>query len=277
MSYTTFHYNARWWIKYGDRLLGGYSANDLRTYVFPIYTPAGTLVVQEAPPDHPHHQGLWIGLEVNGHDIWNAGSRGLPRCRQEAVPALASLKPETSTDGARFAHQVNWLTADGNVLLYETRTVSLRASQSLTIVEWTSTFSHPTQTVCLGQTKESGIGLRVPPHWETVHGGQIRNAWGDSGEAGVFDTDSPWINIEGRATGDGVAGLLFAPAPGSESCPWFTRDYGVHVYNPARHRSIDLEPNQQLTWAVQLIAYDGHRTVEELNHIVLYARVSRAL
>lgn len=268
MTYTAFYDNARWWAKTGDRLLGGYSANELRAYVFPLYSPAGMLVLQEAPPDHPHHQGLWVGLEVNGHDLWNAGSHGRPRHRQETLPALRQLQPVIEADGVYFAHEVRWVTADGDDLLHEARTVVFRAGEMATVVTWESTFSHPTQVVCLGQTKEAGIGLRVPPHWEAVHGGQVRNARGDTGEAGTFDTQSPWINIEGRAVGEGMAGLVFAPLPESEPCPWFTRGYGVQVYNPARHRAIELAPGQALTWSAQLIAYDGHRSVEELKRIM---------
>lgn len=272
MSYTTFYYNARWWVRWGDRLLGGYSANGLRSYVFPLYSPAGILVLQESPPDHPHHQGVWVGLEINGHDLWNAGSRGLPGHRQEAAPALPQLQPDIGADGVRFAHEVHWRTEDGGELLRERRTVRFWAGETYTAVEWASTFYRPTEGVHLGQTKEAGIGLRVPPHWETVHGGQIRNAWGDTGEAGAFNKPSPWINIEGRAAGNEVAGLLFAPLPESEPCSWFTRDYGVHVYNPARHRAIELVPSQSLTWTVQVIAYDGHRSLNDLEQIVAQAR-----
>ncbi|HXF63415.1 MAG TPA: DUF6807 family protein [Caldilineaceae bacterium] len=278
MSYTTFYYNARWWVRWGDRLLGGYSANGLRSYVFPLYSPAGMLVLQEAPPDHPHHQGVWVGLEINGYDLWNAGSRRLPGHRQEAAPALPQLQPDIGADGVRFAHEVHWRTEGGDELLRERRTVVFRAGGApgamVTVVEWASTFYHPTQAVHLGQTKEAGVGLRVPPHWETVHGGRIRNAWGDTGEAGAFDKLSPWLNIEGRAAGDAVAGLLFAPLPKSEPCPWFTRDYGVHVYNPARHRAIELAPNEPLTWAVQVIAYDGRRSVDELERLVAQAQMA---
>lgn len=268
LTYTAFYDNARWWTKYGDRLLGGYSANPLRAYVFPLYSPAGMLVLQEAPPDHPHHQGLWVGLEVNGYDLWNAGSHGRPGHRQQSIPTLQQLQPVLSADGVRFAHDVRWLTVDGDELLHEARTVAFCAGETATVVTWQSTFSHPTQMVRLGQTKEAGIGLRVPPHWEAVHGGRIRNAWGDTGEAGTFDKQSPWINVEGRAVGEGVAGLVFAPLPGSEPCPWFTRGYGVQVYNPARRRAVELAPGHALTWSAQLIAYDGHCTVEELNLMV---------
>jgi hypothetical protein len=268
MGYNVHYYNARWWVSEGTRLLGGYSANELRSYVFPLYTPQGLLAIQEAPPDHPHHQGIWAGLGIDGHDLWNAGSGKVPRHRQTMVPALATLQPQCSPSGVEFNHQVKWETVDGELLLYEDRRVRYRAHPQCTQVEWSSTFSHPTKTTHLEQTKEAGIGLRVPPHWETLFGGQIRNALGDVGEAACFDKLSSWLNIEGRALGNELAGLVFMPTSQADAVPWFTRDYGCHVYNPARHVPIQLQATESLTWSVQLLAYDGARTIAEVDELV---------
>ena len=46
MPWDTFYYNRRWWITRDRSLVGGYSANRLRPYVFPLYTPEGMLVLQ---------------------------------------------------------------------------------------------------------------------------------------------------------------------------------------------------------------------------------------
>lgn len=263
-----FHDNARSWVTHGTRLLGALAVNELRSYVFPLYTPQGALVLQEAPPDHPHHQGLWIGLEVDGHDLWNAGSRGLPRHRQECAPALAQLTPVVTERGLRAEQQVRWVTAGGLELLREERHIEFSADDDATRVTWQSTFGHDAKHTLIGQTKEAGIGIRVPPHWETPLGGEIRNAHGQVGEAASFDQPSPWINVEGRVVGDHWAGVVLAPLPGSEPCPWFVRDYGIQLYNPSRHRAIVLAPGERVTWAVQVLAYDGRRSVREIDEMV---------
>lgn len=266
MAYEVVHYNARLWVKYQERLLGGYNTNELRSYVFPLYTPNGVLVLQEAPPDHPHHQGILVGLEVDGHDLWNAGSRNLPRHRQEALTPLAEMATACSETGVQISHHVRWVTVDGQELLLEQRRVTFSAQEQFTCIHWHSTFSHPGKATHLGQTKESGIGVRVPPHWETLFGGQIRNANGARGERGCFDQMSPWLNVEGGAGGDEIAGVVLLPE--TESCPWFTRDYGLHLYNPARHHPFDLQPNEEVAWAMSVFAYDGRRTVEEIKAMV---------
>jgi hypothetical protein len=265
MTYHIRHYNARLWIMADGRLLAGYAANELRSYLFPLYTPTGALVLQEAPPDHPHHQGLWCGLEVDGHDLWNAGSFGKPRHRQVMQPALNHIAPQITAEEVQLVHSVCWQTVDGLELLQETRRIAVRATPEYTHVQWRSTFYHPDKTTHLGQTKESGIAIRIPPHWEGVWGGRIRNAQGAVGEVATFDQPSAWVNVEGRVASEVMAGVVLAPAADSEQCPWFTRDYGCQVYNPARHRPITLAPGQSMSWAVHVLAYDGARTVAQID------------
>lgn len=266
MPYTTRFYNSRWWVLADDRLLGGYNAGELRSYVFPLYTPAGVLVIQEAPPDHPHHQGVWAGLEIDGHDLWNAGSFGKARHRQMNPSRLADLTPTFADDGVTFRHETAWETADGAPLLYEERRVRLSAGEDCTRVDWRSTFRAPDRPVTLGQTKEAGLALRVPPHWETPFGGVIRNAAGATGEAACFDSDSPWLAIEGSAGNGQAAGVVLIPR--SQPCPWFTRDYGCHVYNPLRHQSVSLHPGKTFRLALTVLAYDGSRSVQEIDRLV---------
>lgn len=266
MSTEIVDYNARRWVSVGGRLIGGYNSNDLRSYVFPLYTPAGVLVLQEAPTDHPHHQGIFAGAELDGRDLWNAGSFGLPRHRQELVGKLADIDATVGEGGVAFAHEVRWTTLEGSELLRERRTVVLRAAAGATVVEWRSVFGHPEKATRFGQTKELGLGVRVPPHFETRFSGLIRDGDDRRGEAGCFDRSSPWLSVEGPAGGGARAGVVLVPT--SEPCPWFTRDYGVHIYNPARHRPTDLRPGEELTWSFRVIAYDGARTVADIGRLV---------
>lgn len=275
MPYDSRYYNSRWWAQSGGKLLGGYNAVELRSYVFPLYTPSGVLVIQETPPDHPHHQGIWAGLEIDGHDLWNAGSFGKARHRQTNPSRLADLAPTIADDGVTFRHETLWETADGAPLLHEERSVRLAAGGNCTRVEWRSTFRAGDRPVTLGQTKEAGLALRVPPHWETPFGGVIRNAAGATGEAACFDSDSPWLGIEGSAGNGQRAGVVLVPR--SRPCPWFTRDYGCHVYNPLRHAPVHLQPGETFHLALTVLAYDGSRTVAEIDGLVQESEERSAL
>lgn len=266
MSYDVVHYNSRLWVQRDGKLVGGYNANELRPHVFPLYTPGGTLVIQESPPDHPHHQGVWVGLEVDGHDIWNAGSFKVPRNRQELTVPLAEITISTDDDSAMLSHAVRWTSVDGTELLNEQRTVRFSATDQATILDWQSVFSHRDKASRIGQTKESGLALRVPPHWETRFGGRIRNAAGAVGEPGCFDQLSPWLNVEGDAGEGRTAGVVLIPT--TAPCPWFTRDYGIHIYNLARHGAIDLVAGQELVWSTRFLAYDGARSIAGIDAMV---------
>lgn len=266
--YETLSYNDRVWVRRGEHLLGAYSGNPLRSYVFPLYTPRGALVLQESPPDHLHHQGLFAGLNVDGNDIWNAGSGDVPRHRQIAVPTIREIAPKIVAGGVLIEHDVHWTTVDDEEVLLEQRKVTIGEFEDATYVIWRSSFRPTSRPVELRQTKEAGIGVRVPPHWETVFGGQIRNAEGRIGEAECFDRESAWLNVQGPVYNGSSAGVAFAPAPGSETCPWFARDYGLHVYNPLRHHPISLAVGETCSWEVRLIAYDGTRTIEAIDNIM---------
>lgn len=266
--YEARHYNGRWWVVYRGQLLGAYSANRLRAYVFPLYTPAGVLVLQESPVDHPHHQGIWVGLNIDGYDLWNAGSGEVPRHRQESLTTFRDAAPSLTSTSALFAHRIRWASADGEELVLEDRVVQFSGGDEYTLVRWRSEFSHPTRPVSIEQTKEAGIGVRVPPHWETIFGGRIRDATGAEGETACFDSNSPWLNVEGPAGHGATAGVVLLPAPQSEHCPWFTRDYGVHTYNPARHHPIALGPGERLVWEAYLLTYDGARSIDQVHALV---------
>ena len=109
-------------------------------------------------------------------------------------------------------------------------------------------FSHPTQVVHLGQTKESGIGVRVPAAFNPG-----KRLWGSNSQCTrrywakqlALDKEAPWLNIEGRALGNAAAGLVFLTCVTEEVGPGLHDDYGCHVYNPARHAAIHLEPGHR--------------------------------
>lgn len=265
MNYHTTYRNSRWWIFRAGRLLGGVSAAALRPYVFPLYTPKGTLVLQEAPPDHPHHQGIVAGLNIQGHDLWNAGSFGAPRHVIESFVPLSEQKPELTDAGVALEWAMRWRLESGDELIKETRRVEFSSGENVTLLRWTSRFEAGSSAVELAQTKEAGIGVRVPPHWETALGGSILNSEGRRGEKDCFDRVAPWLAV---LSGFGPkAGVAIVPEAGDD-CPWFTRDYGLHVYNPLRHRSILLQPGQPLVWRLSVLAFDGHPGVHEISRMV---------
>jgi hypothetical protein len=259
----------RHWVYYNGQSRGAYTLGYHRSHVWPLYTPQGVCVIQEYPPDHIHHQGLMVGQdEVNGHNFWAAGHPHHPATRQLSEHLATGVEGE-----AAVVRQTNvWTGAGGEQVFREERTVTFRPTLTGTLVDIVSTRIAAYGPVHFGKTKEAGIGMRYNPEMEGGLGGRIESSNGAIGEAGTFDTAADWIAVCGTVSGRD-AGIAIMPYPDGERCPWFTRDYGITLYNPSRHRVIALEEGGQYTLGVRFVAYDGKTDPDRLH--ALYAALKQ--
>ena len=259
----SFDRRARRWVKRDGALAGAVNFGDLRPYVFPLYTPLGRLVIQESPVDHPHHQGLTVGANLNGWDVWNAGSFGIPRSRQ--APVEEECRCQTDATGARFQLTLDWQTPEGEKLLREERAITFSMANYGTLVDVRTRLIARYGEVQFAHTKEAGLAMRVPPEWETAHGGIILDATGRTGESQIFDQLAAWVDVSGEGPRGIFAGITLMPHRDCPLVPWMVRDYGLHVYNPWRHRKIHLAPSDAYELGVRYIAHDGRASRDEIN------------
>lgn len=150
----------------------------------------------------------------------------------------------------------------------EERVITFRPTPAETFVDIVSTRIAAFGPVHFGRTKEAGIGMRYNPEMEAALGGRIESSTGGIGEAQTFDQDADWIAVSGTVGGHD-AGIAIMPYPDGERCPWFTRDYGITLYNPSRHREIRLAHAERYTLRVRFVAFDGRPDAARLN--ALYA------
>lgn len=258
----SFDRPARQWVWRDGRLVGAVNVGELRAYVFPLYTPRGRLVIQESPVDHPHHQGLTVGAQLNGWDMWNAGSFGIPRSRQVVVSAESHATADAT--GARFLLTLDWTTAGGVKMLREKRTIGFSAAAYGHVVDVRTTMIAAYGDLHFAQTKEAGLSLRVPPEWETANGGILLDARGRVGESQIFDQLAEWIDVSGEGPVGVWAGITMMPHRDSPAVPWMVRDYGLQNYDPWRHQRISLAAGEMLTLGVRYIAHDGRGTVGDI-------------
>ena len=258
----SFDRRARQWVKREGRLVGAVNIGELRAYVFPLYTPLGRLVIQESPVDHPHHQGLTVGANLNGWDVWNAGSFGIPRSRQ--VPVEEECHSRADEGGARFHLTLGWTSAAGEKLLREERSIAFSSARYGNIVDMRSRLIACYGDVRFAQTKEAGLAMRIPAEWETAHGGIILDAAGRMGERDIFDQIAAWIDVSGEGPRGILAGITLMPHKDCPSVPWMVRDYGLHVYNPWRHRQITVARGESYELGVRYVAHDGRATLDEI-------------
>lgn len=253
----------RVWINRGGKLIGAMSFGELRPYVFPLYSPNGRLVLQESPVDHPHHQGLSVGTNLNGRDMWNAGSFGLPRCRQELLSDDSTVQVDGSE--VRFNLVVDWKKEDGEELAREERTVRFSARDYGNIVDVRVRFIASYGKIDFKKTKEAGLSMRVPPEWIGINGGVVLDSKGNKGEAAIFDHNSPWVDVSGEGPRGIFAGITLMPHKDSPQVPWMVRDYGLHNYSPWRHEAITVPENGIYELGARYIAHDERLTADEIN------------
>lgn len=255
------------------RCLGGFGSGFYRSWVFPLYTPAGLTVIQEFPHDHPFHNGFFVGqspVVVDGRqgNFWFAPpATGANTSKLDHLGRVdAPQTPQTTIEAekVRFRSDNVWRDEAERPMLDEIREVCFHADEEATICEMTSVKRASYGDIELPQTKFGSIGLRVEPRLLPATGGEIIADGGRRGDAGaVSGTDSDFVAYEhtGRNGRYGVLMTIIAPQARG---PWFVRDYGMCMFDPTWARSIVVPQGESWTIGLRVAAYDGPLTAERI-------------
>src|SRR5688572_28189472 len=114
-------------IKQGDKILAKYQLQpdknsslsvESACYFHPLKTPAGITVTEVAPPDHPHHRGVFLGFvemrsDVAEGDFWGWGEHA-PKDGRRIVNREIRKLPDGSANGFIAINQ--WLAGDTVVI-----------------------------------------------------------------------------------------------------------------------------------------------------------------
>jgi hypothetical protein len=256
----------------GERMVAAYTIGEWRPYVYPLLTPAGIAVTDEAPADHHYHQSLWISHHnVNGHTFWINGEHA---GKVAGRPPQQSVEPLPDGEAAIFRHDLVWQDPQGNPLLHERRVTAITPTPAATLVDVLSERYPAAGRVTFGATKEAGFGIRIHDSLNQDAGGTLVNDRGQQGEAETFDKDADWIDYWGQP-GDYAAGLALFPHPGNPHHPWFTRAYGIVLANHHRTKPQTLDPDETLRLSWRVAAHDG--STEAAGVPALYRRYLAAL
>lgn len=251
--YEIVEHCGRRWVHHERRPLGALSKGWLRGYVFPLLTPGGVNILDECPPDHPHHQGIMVGQDlVNGLNFWAAGFRGFPQNGQHEFACSA----ECSDSGVIFETQFLWRTATHQAVLRERRVTRFASVEDFTMVDVETTWFADFGDLYFGVTKEGGLGMRVSWPLLPLMGGGTSSSGSGVGEAHVFDSLAEWIEVRGPVAGREACAIMM-PHPSQAQIPWFSRDYGLHLYSPRRHEPLRLSAGTSTTLRVGFAAADA--------------------
>jgi hypothetical protein len=129
-------------------------------YFHPLKTPAGVTVTDVAPPDHPHHRGVFLGwVEMHGKidaDFWGWGEHASTKDRRIVHREL--LKAVTGK-GCAFEARNEWMAAD-EVVIDEYLRADARNILGATVLDVQYTLT-PKFDITLSRWAFSGFCVRV--------------------------------------------------------------------------------------------------------------------
>lgn len=257
----------------GRRVLG-LTQGEFRSYVFPLFTPAGHLVTSEAPADHPHHQSLWLGADhVHAlvpasegqteeytynfylNDVFQGRS---PGCIVERACTFA-----TDADGAAVIRQeldwqgpAEWAAPTGRQILRESRVMLIVQTGEATALRIRSTLRPGLWPARLGPTRHAYFNARVSESMQMQAGGRALN---ERGEA-VGSTQTPvaaWIDYVGPVGAGREAGVALMPLTDQDQGWWFVSDWGVMTWGAFRRSARSIDAEKAMTLEACVIAHDG--------------------
>ena len=249
---------------FGGELVTKYvtAATAAKPYFWPLNAPGAVPVTRAWPmmkgaagetTDHVHQKSAWFchgdvipeGVElktkssdkrVHGVDFWSeTAGHGKMVCVEVGEPKILS-KTEV-----RVPTKNEWRTADGDKILDETRTITVRKLDKGYLVELAIDLNASVCPITFGDTKEGAMGVRVPDATalsSKAGEGTITSSDGKTASAGAKDNlpiwgvAADWHDYTGKV-GDKTAGIaVFDDAGNKLRSVWHTRAYGLMAANP---------------------------------------------
>jgi hypothetical protein len=197
----------------------------------PIYTPAGGLVTEYRPADHPWHTGLYFGwVFANGANLWG-GPWYLPeKDRYELIEGTHGVQRhdrftliDQENGGVVAEERLSWLDAEDGVMAAETRSYRVRkVSDPLAyhwdVRTWIEPVGGPLRLGASRKSHYSGFELRTGPPFA---GDRHLSSEGAEGHESIMKQRARWVSAAGAAGGAVV--MMDHPDNPRHPVTWFTR------------------------------------------------------
>jgi hypothetical protein len=278
-----------------------------KPFLWPVAAPGGTPVTRAWPvvktagtdetTDHIHQKSVWFchgdvipeGLPIKtpsavkgdkGVDFWSEAKDKDGRKRHGTI-RCTKVEVQQPKDGAVAVVTWNvWLTADGEKILDEKRTITFTETPQGRLFTFTCELTANDYPVVFGDTKEGAFGVRVHDDLRTVAkaGGTVTPAGGEPAKAGAKDNlplwgkVADWNDYSGTVGGKAVGLAVFAHPGNPTKSAWHTRAYGLMAANPfGRDHSgfpsqkgktdlVRIEKGKSLTYRFGVYAHTGDVT-----------------
>jgi hypothetical protein len=236
-------------------------------YLHPVFSPAGTLVTGDYPPDHFHHHGIWfawVKTEYEGRtpDFWNVQDK-LGRLDFKGVEAVWS-GPVHGGLQARF-HSIDILAPTPKPVvddLWEVRIYAVgQGPRPYHVFDLIST-QHiiGRSTLKLPEYRYGGIGIRGHEQWiGTGDKTRFLTSTGERDRIKAHESRAVWCHMGGLVDGK-LTGIATLSHPANFRSPEPMRvNPKIPFLNFAPSQAGDWEmvPGRSYVWRYRFIVHDG--------------------
>ena len=210
-----------------------------KPYFHPLATPAGTLLTDLRPADHPWHRGLWFSWKfINGLNYWEEDRQ---THRSEGATELVEEKFQRHDDGsATLKFSLSYHPWNAPAVLTEQRTVEVSTPVNGSYeIKWLAEFTAVTN-VTLARTPlpgepdgkayggYAGLSLRLV---KATRGWTFSNSAGDTGETALHGKPADWVKY---SAGAGLPAItIFDDAKNlRHPTPWYVNQ-GMPYFSPS--------------------------------------------
>jgi hypothetical protein len=253
-----------------------------RPYWHPVRTLGGDVVSLYRPHDHVWHKGIaWSLPNVGAANFWGGTTylrdRGyvqLPNdgsMRHRRFGHVGMLRAGTATERVHVAHELEWVTADGEVWFAERRSwqVAVHADAEAWSLVFATDFTNVSDAVVpIGSPTTQGrhnagyggLFWRGP---RSFTGGKVY-APGTVGADDLMGVRGPWLAFSGKHDDHGrQSTCAFVDDPGNPGHPtqWFARSeiYACVCPAPFFSTEVPVAPGESLTLRYAVLVADGDR------------------
>ncbi|MCC6231407.1 MAG: PmoA family protein [Verrucomicrobiales bacterium] len=239
----------------------GGSPAESACYFHPVATPAGTVVTEVGPEDHPHHRGIFLGfVEVKGAakgDFWGWGEPAPTAGRRIVNQSVEAPPPALGT--ARFRALNEWQ-IEGQTLIKEDLRAFVGFHDGSTMIELAIQLSAESE-VTLARWAFGGFAVRLRKDGELT----AFNADGPVTRPAPKHTDptsnwpdAPWYGLRLKNPEGKQATVVVASRASNPATSWHVLP-GIGLLNPCitAPAAVTITPAKPLVLRYRVLAFDG--------------------
>ena len=239
--------------------------------LFPLNTPSGERVVDFAPPDHPHHRGVFLTWHaIDGKkpaDFWGWGEWAPTKDRVIENRGVKLVMADAA--GAEIAVRNDWV-AEGETLVEENTTIAARQRDGVYLVDLDFRLT-PKSDLTLRQTAFGGLCIKARHEGEGVYTGPQGEMSLPAPHHLKPESDWPaadWYDYTMTLPGGKKIGVAVMDHPGNPPSVWHNLKT-IAMVNPCivAGGPVKLKAGQPLRLRYRIVTHDGAAPLEVLKNL----------